>query len=385
GYRTVASFPLRYREAIIGVLALYHDEVHPYEAPETALGMAFANQAAIAVQNTRLLEEAGHRAHQLGLLNRIFTRVATSLSPRDLFDALVEELHTTLGYPLVTIRRIDGGQLRDVAHRGYTGLQETSPISVGIIGRVARTGQAAFVTDISRDPDYIAWDPRVTQEVCVPIVHQERVVGVICVEVFEPNLRPDDVNLLTTLAGYAAVALEKAQLYEQTQELATTDGLTGLLNYRAFWQSMERELERSMRYGLPLALIMIEIDKFKRFNDAYGHLRGDEVIRMIARVLQQEHRAQIDIVARYGGDEFMILLPHTQKTTAAEVAERIRRAAEATPLISAVELASVTLSLGVACYPEDGKSPDALVEAVDRSMYKAKQQGGNAVAVANTS
>jgi diguanylate cyclase (GGDEF)-like protein len=148
---------------------------------------------------------------------------------------------------------------------------------------------------------------------------------------------------------------------------------------------MERELERSMRYGLPLALIMIEIDKFKRFNDAYGHLRGDEVIRMIARVLQQEHRAQIDIVARYGGDEFMILLPHTQKVTAAEVAERIRRAAEATPLISAVELASVTLSLGVACYPEDGKSPDALVEAVDRSMYRAKQQGGNAVAVANTS
>ena len=385
GYRTVASFPLRYRETIIGVLALYHDGVRQYGPPDTALGMAFANQAAIAVQNTRLLEEAGHRAHQLGLLNRIFTRVATSLSPRDLFDALVEELHTTLGYPLVTIRRVDGGQLRDVAHRGYTGIQETSPINAGIIGRVARTGQAAFVMDVTRDPDYIAWDPRVIQEACVPITHQERVVGVINVEVIEPTLRPDDLHLLTTLAGYAAVALEKAQLYEQTQELATTDGLTGLLNYRAFWQSMERELERSMRYGLPLALIMIEIDKFKRFNDAYGHLRGDEVIRMIARVLQQEHRAQIDIVARYGGDEFMILLPHTQKVTAAEVAERIRRAAEATPLISAVELASVTLSLGVACYPEDGKSPDALVEAVDRSMYKAKQQGGNAVAVANTS
>ncbi len=385
GYRTVAGFPLRYREAIIGVLALYHNEVHPYGASETALGMAFANQAAMAVQNTRLLGEAGHRAHQLGLLNRIFTRVATSLSPQDLFDALVEELHTTLSYPLVIIRRVEGDQLRHVAHRGYAGIQETSPITAGIVGRVARTGEAAFVTDVSGDPDYIAWDPRVTQEVCVPIVHQGQVVGVVNVEVIDPTLTRDDLNLLTTLAGYAAVALEKAQLYEQTQALAITDGLTGLLNYRAFWQALERELERSMRYGLPLSLIMIEIDKFKRFNDSYGHLRGDEVIRAVARVLKQEHRAQIDIVARYGGDEFMILLPHTQKVTAAEIAERIRRAVEVTPLISAVEVASVTLSLGVACYPEDGKSADTLVEAVDRSMYKAKQQGGNAVAVAKTS
>ncbi len=385
GYRTVAGFPLRYGDAIIGVLALYHNEVRPYGASETALGMAFANQAAMAVQNTRLLGETERRAHQLGLLNRIFTRVATSMNPHDLFDVLVEELHSTLGYPLVIILRVDGDQLRHVAHRGYAGIQETSPIAAGIVGQVARTGQAAFVTDVSSNPDYVAWDPRVTQEVCVPIVHQGRAVGVVNVEVIEPTLTRDDLNLLITLAGYAAVALEKAQLYEQTQALATTDGLTGLLNYRAFWQALERELERSMRYGLPLSLIMIEIDKFKRFNDTYGHLRGDEVIRAVARVLKHEHRAQIDIVARYGGDEFMILLPHTQKVTAAEIAERIRRAVEATPLISAVEVASVTLSLGVACYPEDGKSADTLVEAVDRSMYKAKQQGGNAVAVAKTS
>ena len=385
GYRTVAAFPLSYRDAIIGVLILYHNVIRPYTSSDVALGMAFASQVAIAVQNTRLRQEAEDKAHQLALLNRTFTRVATSLGPRELFDVLVDELHTTLNYPLAMLRLVDGDQLRHVAHRGYAGVKESSPLTAGIVGRVARTGQGALVADVSRDPDYIAWDPRVTQEACVPIMSQARVVGIINVELIEPRLTQGDFDLLMTLAGYAAVALEKARLYEQTQELASTDGLTGLLNYRAFWLALERELERSMRYGLPLSLIMIEIDKFKRYNDTYGHLRGDEVIRLVARVLTQEHRAQIDTIARYGGDEFMILLPHTQKVTAAEIAERVRRAVEATPLISEASVASVTLSLGVASYPEDGKSTDTLVEAADRSMYRAKERGGNAVALANLS
>jgi diguanylate cyclase (GGDEF)-like protein len=379
GYRTVAIFPLSYRDAIIGVLCLYHNVIRPYGASDVTLGMALASQVAIAVQNARLRREAEDKAHQLALLNRTFTRVATTIGLGELFETLVEELHTTLNYPLVMLRLVDGDELRHVAHRGYKGIKETSPLSAGIVGRVARTGQGAFVTDVSRDPDYIGWIPEVTQEACAPITSQGRVVGVINVELIEPRLTPADFDLLMTLAGYAAVALEKARLYEQTQELATTDGLTNLLNYRAFWLALERELERSMRYGLPLSLIMIEIDKFKRYNDTYGHLRGDEVIRLVARVLRQEHRAQIDMVARYGGDEFMILLPHTTKTVAAEIAERIRRAVETTPLISESEVASVTLSLGVSTYPEDGKSTDALVEAADRSMYKAKERGGNAV------
>ncbi len=132
-------------------------------------------------------------------------------------------------------------------------------------------------------------------------------------------------------------------------------------------------------------MLLVEIDKFKRYNDTYGHLKGDEVLRLVARVLRQECRAQHDFVARYGGDEFVLLLPRTAKREAAVVADRIRRAMETTPFIADPEVASVTLSLGVASFPEDGKSAGALVEAADRSMYRAKKQGGNAVALATPS
>jgi diguanylate cyclase (GGDEF)-like protein len=541
GFRTLASFPMRYRDKMIGILRLYHDAVRPYGPTEVALGAAFANQAAIAVQNTRLLQEAESRAHQLGLINRIVTRVTTSLQPGDLYESLVEELHTTLNYPFVSILLTEDDHLRVMAYRGYKNFRDTFAVTEGVAGRTVRTGQAALIDDVSRDPDYLPLAPEVKQSACVPIVQNGRINGVICVEVVEKTLTQADLNLLTTLAievtaairnadlftevqkardelealyesaralsaslelptvleslvsvtcrrfgydygaillkdldtgdlviraaygdpdakerrivigqgaegraaqgarlvlipditndpletsavlktgsklavplmreervvgvfsvavarpgalgerdkrvlttlaGYAVVTIENAQLYEQTRYLAETDGLTGLKNHRAFRQALDQEVERSRRYGFPMSLIMIEIDKFKRYNDLYGHLRGDEVLRLVARILEREHRRNVDVVSRYGGDEFMVLLPHTVKADAGEVAERIRRGIESIPFIVEGEVASVTVSLGVACYPEDGENSNALLDAADRRMYAAKQGGGNAV------
>jgi diguanylate cyclase (GGDEF)-like protein len=251
----------------------------------------------------------------------------------------------------------------------------------GAEGRAAQESRPVLVRATrSRADGSSAVDEGAT--LAVPLVREGRVIGVFSVGTTRPGaLSERDERILTTLAGYAAVAIENAQLYEQTRRLAVSDGLTDLLNHRAFREALTREVQRAHQHGHPLSLIMIEIDKFKKYNDTYGHLRGDDVLRLVARVLEKEHRGLSDIVARYGGDEFILALPNTPKTAAAAMAERIRRAVDTSPLIVDGKVTSVTLSLGVAAYPEDGDDTDDLVDSADRRMYTAKESGGNSVAM----
>jgi len=359
---------------------------------ESQQNLARAEQ--LQTRNAELLRDSQRRAHQLALLNRAFMRVATSLAADEVFGALVDELHSSLGYPRVSLRLIDADALRLVADRGYAGAPERIPVAKGIVGRVARTGQPALVLDVRRDLDYVPSHPMVTQLAAAPITSRGAVAGVITVESVEPVLASADLELLTTLAGYATLAIENARNYEEARTLATTDGLTGLPNRRMLWAAFERELARAIRYGAPLSVIMVELDRFKLYNDTHGHLRGDDALREVARVLTQEHRAHVDVVARYGGDEFVALLPQTGKAEAAAVAERIRRAIGEAGLDGAAAHGGVhaedaspahtlmTVSLGVASFPEDGRTIEALLRAADRSMYEVKAAGGDAVAVA---
>ncbi len=348
-----------------------------------------ARAEALQARNADLLRESERRAHQLTLLNRSFTRVSTSLATDEVFGALVDELHDTLGYPFVSLQLLEGDVLRLVTRRGYEGREDLFPISRGIIGRVARTGQCALVLDVHSDPDYVASDARVTQQVSVPIMHRGVVVGVITVETIEPVLGTTDLELLTTLAGYAAVAIDNARHYEEARTLAMTDGLTGLANRRMLWEALERELARANRTGAPLSVVMLEVDRFKHFNDTYGHLLGDFALQQVARVLNQEHRAHVDVVARYGGDEFVALLPGTPKAGATALAERIRRlvggaSSKRSPAdTGAVPGPLITVSLGVASFPEDGRTIETLIRAADRAMYTVKAAGGDAVAIAS--
>jgi len=185
---------------------------------------------------------------------------------------------------------------------------------------------------------------------------------------------PAELERLAASSHLAAMALESARLYARIQTLAVTDGLTGLYNHRHFYEELHREIARARRHNTPLSLLMLDIDHFKVFNDTFGHVRGDQVLRLVTGILQRSIR-DTDLAARYGGEEFAVILPDTGPAEACRVAERIRqRMAEAT----FPGQATITVSIGVASLVAQETAP-ALVRRADQALYRAKQAGRNRV------
>jgi diguanylate cyclase (GGDEF)-like protein len=183
-----------------------------------------------------------------------------------------------------------------------------------------------------------------------------------------------DLTILEAIAGISQIAIEKARLYEHTKHLAITDDLTRLYNRRHFYQELEREIIRSERYGYPFSLLIFDIDDFKKYNDTYGHLAGDSVLRELSAIVKEIIR-QSDIIARYGGEEFAIILPETGRREAIYTAERLWAAVRAHPFpIREAQLVDyITISVGVAVYPQDAQNVDGLIHAADMALYVAKR------------
>lgn len=169
-------------------------------------------------------------------------------------------------------------------------------------------------------------------------------------------------------------------VFEKTLLSAITDGLTGLYNHRYFQDRLEEELERSQRYGQPSALLMIDLDDFKRYNDANGHIAGDVLLADLAKLIRRTVR-KVDVVARYGGEEFAVILPATKKKGALIIANRLcqKVAASKFPNQEVMPRKALTISVGLAVYPDDAKDKAKLIDMADKALYHAKKAGKNQV------
>ena len=254
----------------------------------------------------------------------------------------------------------------------------------GITGQVAAQNQTFYVPDVESDARFLQAKGigKVTGSFLgVPLKAKGRLVGVM--SLYRPrkaDFHAQDIRLAEGIAAQAGLAISNARLYSEMLEHALTDPLTGLPNRRALFARLEQEWTRASRYGEQLTLLMIDLDHFKLVNDTHGHLAGDVVLRAVGLVLQRNLR-KVDAVARYGGEEFCVMLPRLGKLDALEVAEKLRRAVAQT-LIAAQPgkpPLSVTLSVGIASYPQDAADVTALLERADEALYEAKRAGRDRV------
>ena len=217
--------------------------------------------------------------------------------------------------------------------------------------------------------------------IAVPLKIQDKIVGVLYVDDFVPRKFPESrLRILNILGSFATMSIDNARLHEQTQYLASTDGLTGLYNHRQFKILFKEEIARSRRYEKKLGIVMFDIDDFKIFNDTYGHAVGDKILVIISNVLKKVLR-ESDISFRYGGEEFIIMLPETGITQTMKAASRIVEAIrnETLAQLSDYSIEGVTISAGAAAFPRDGESEKDLLRVVDDLLYKAKEAGKNRV------
>lgn len=215
-----------------------------------------------------------------------------------------------------------------------------------------------------------------------PLIASERVLGTLVAGSKKRGLFNDETRIrLEALAALTSGALSRALALAEVSRMATTDALTGLANRRSLEEMGTRAINESLRYGHALSVVMTDVDHFKKVNDTHGHQVGDEVLRSVARALQAEAR-NVDIVGRYGGEEFVLVLGGTDVRGASELAERVRRRLEKQPVETSVGPVPVTLSLGVATLRVHGESLHALVENADQALYEAKRAGRNRVVVA---
>ncbi len=192
------------------------------------------------------------------------------------------------------------------------------------------------------------------------------------------DVSTEDLHLFKVLSRQTAVALKNAKQFEKTQILSITDGLTGAYNYRFLIDAGKKEIGRADRFGEQFSLIMIDIDGLKDYNDVHGHLKGSGVIKQLAKVASKCLR-RIDLLCKYGGDEFVVIQPRTSKAGAACAAERIRKAIMKHRFPGEKATGKITASMGIATYPEDGKTIQKLIESADKALYKAKTHGRNQI------
>ncbi|NMB89231.1 MAG: diguanylate cyclase [Chloroflexi bacterium] len=371
--------PLLVKNSVAGALGVLRVSPAPFIDNEIMLCQFIASQAAASIENARLYQSLKQHSDEVEAVYKVSLSLTASLNIDEVFDAILrgsliliqdaEDSHIFL---------YEDGQLRFGAAQ-WGAQKMAQPWSVprknGLTNRVATGGKMIVVEDTTHHPLYAempdAWGSAIAG---LPLCIGQRVVGVMTIAVRTPRgFKDSELRLLKLLGDQAAIAIENARLHKIINQQAHTDALTGISNRRAFDERLEEEMRRSSRYRHSFALMMLDMDNFKRINDTCGHPNGDIVLQQVAAHLRSCMR-DTDFIARFGGDEFMIIMPETSRETAGLLGRRVEEE------LSSIHLEweeqhfdEITAAIGIAVYPQDGQRPEDLLSAVDKNLYEAKR------------
>jgi len=215
----------------------------------------------------------------------------------------------------------------------------------------------------------------------VPLSRDGQVIGALALygRLTRAPFSEEDLDTLASFGEQMSVAIENVYQHEESERLSFTDALTGAWNRRYLELTLNEETQRGQRFGRPYSVLMLDIDRFKKVNDRFGHRRGDAVLAELCERISGSVRAHIDTLARFGGEEFVVVLPETPKDGATAAAEKIRQLVRSKLFAEGGDPIKVTISVGVATYPDDGQQPETLIRAADRALYEAKRAGRDRV------
>jgi len=382
--RSELAIPLMVRDEVVGVLDCQSDNLDHFDSETIDLLTLFSTQASIALQNARLYSLEQQRARQLQAINAIAQQTTAVLDLEDLLGKVCHLIQDAFRVSHVSLFLREDHDLVLRAHHGTL----TPCIPEG--GRFAASmepwasiladGRTSIEKDLYGAGAHTRFFAETASRLCIPLVSFGQTLGALALDSDKADaFRDGDQQSLESVADICATAIQNAHYVERVKQLAYLDGLTGIFNRRFFELRIMEEIERARRYGTGMAVIMADIDQFKRLNDEFGHVLGDEVLRQVSSVFHQQLR-KVDVVCRYGGEEFAILLTQVNAKQALAVAEKLRKVVEGWQFPGVPR--TVTISAGAAAFPEDGTTRDRLVQAADSALYAAKQAGRNAVRLA---
>jgi len=379
--RSELAIPLMVRDEVVGVFDCQSDKADHFDGETIELLTLFSTQASIALENARLYSLERKRARQLEAINIIAQQSTAVMDLEELLIRVCSVIQRAFQVSQVSLMLREEG---DLVMRAYHGDLMPCfppggrfPASQDPWAEVISTNGTVIEKDLSNSPEAFRLFVESTSRMSIPLISFGQTLGVLTLHSTQRNaFRESELQSLESVADICANSIQNAHYVERVKQLAYLDGLTGIFNRRFFELRIMEEIERARRYGNQMAVIMADIDQFKQLNDEFGHLLGDEVLRQVSSIFHQQVR-KIDVVCRYGGEEFAVLLTQTNPEQAMLVAEKLRKTVESWQFPGVPR--TITISAGVAAFPNHGRARDEIVRAADSGLYAAKQSGRNRV------